>query len=290
MRQLIFRPLFCLAFALFFLSPGMAADMELEVIDLQHRPADEVVPLVKPFVVKGGSVAGKDYKLILRSTPENIDQIKDMLGQIDTALRQLTVYVSTDAEAIKAAQGIAVQGRVGNGDIELRAGQPEDDQSIIINRGEQVEGGASGGSRVYSTRSRTREPAAQTIRVQEGQWATIHTGQAIPITEERTNPDGTVTRTIRYQSVTSGIQIRPQLNGEQVQLFIRPQRASVSPSGGGQINLSGMQTTITTRLGEWVELGGNIEKLKSRESGITYSTRREEEQRQRVFVKIELSP
>ncbi|MDY6980777.1 MAG: hypothetical protein SV201_12915, partial [Pseudomonadota bacterium] len=241
MRQLIFRPLLYIAFALMALSPVLAADMELEVIDLRHRPADEIVPLVKPFVVDGGSVTGKDYRLIIRSTGKNIDEIKTLLTDLDTALRELIVYVSTDAEAIRAEQSIAVQGRIGNDSGEVRGGTSGDEQTIVIDSGQQVEGGASGGSRVYSTRSRSREPAAQTIRVQEGQWATIRTGQAVPITEQTTNPDGTITRSIRYQNVTSGFQIRPQLNGEQVQLYIRPQRASVSESGGGQINLSGME-------------------------------------------------
>lgn len=290
MRQLIFRPLLYIAFALMALSPVLAADMELEVIDLRHRPADEIVPLVKPFVVDGGSVTGKDYRLIIRSTGKNIDEIKTLLTDLDTALRELTVYVSTDAEAIRAEQSIAVQGRIGNDSGEVRGGTSGDEQTIVIDSGQQVEGGASGGSRVYSTRSRSREPAAQTIRVQEGQWATIRTGQAVPITEQTTNPDGTITRSIRYQNVTSGFQIRPQLNGEQVQLYIRPRRASVSESGGGQINLSGMETTIRTLLGEWVELGGSLETLRSRQSGITHSTRREEEQRHRVFVKIEAQP
>ncbi|MDZ7804490.1 hypothetical protein [Thiohalophilus sp.] len=270
--------------------PAFSDSMELEVIDLRHRPADEVVPLVKPFVVDGGSVTGKDYRLIIRSTGKNIDEIKSLLSELDTALRQLTVYVSTDTEAVRAEQAIAVQGRIGNDSVEVRGGTPGDEQSIVIDSGQQVEGGASGGGQVYSTRSRSREPAAQTIRVQEGQWATIRTGQAVPITEQTTNPDGTVTRSTRYQNVTRGFQIRPQLNGEQVQLYIRPQRASVSESGGGRINLSAMETTIRTRLGEWVELGGSLETLRSRQSGITRSTRREEEQRQRVFVKIEVQP
>lgn len=270
--------------------PALSASMELEVIDLRHRPADEVIPLVKPFVIDGGSVTGKDYRLIIRSTGKNIDEIKSLLTELDTALRELTVYVSTDVEAIRAEQVIAVQGRIGNDSTEMRDGTSGDEQRIVIDSGQQVEGGASSGGPVYSTRSRSREPAAQTIRVQEGQWATIRTGQAVPITEQTTNPDGTVTRTTRYQNVTSGFQIRPQLNGKQVQLYIRPQRASVSESGGGRINISGMETTIRTRLGEWVELGGSLETLRSRQNSITRSTRREEEQRQRVFVKIELQP
>jgi len=270
--------------------PVFSDSMELEVIELRHRPAVEVVPMIEPFVVKGGSVIGKDYKLIIRSTPNNLDEIKNLIGQLDAALRELIVYVSTDYEAVKAEQAIAVQGRIGNDPVKVRAGSPADDQTVIIDSEQEVEGRASGGTRLYSSRSSSQSPAAQTIRVQEGQWATIRTGQAFPVTEQVTNPDGTVTRTTRYHDVTSGFQIRPQLNGEQVQLFIRPQRASLGGSTGGQINVSGLETTISTRLGEWVELGGSSEAVRSRQHGITSSTRHEAEQRQQVFVKIELQP
>lgn len=275
-----------------FVSPAVFSDtMELEVIDLRHRSAEEVVPIVKPFVINGGSVTGRDYKLIIRSTPQNLEEIRQLLGKVDTALRELTVYVSTDYEAIKAEQSIAARGRIGNDSIGMRGEAPhQDKESIVIEGGRQIEGGARGGVGISGTRSRSTAPSAQTIRVQEGQWATIHTGQTRPIREQITNPDGTVTHTTRYQNVTSGFQIRPQLNGEQVQLFIRPQRASVSNSGKGQINVGGLETTVSTRLGEWVDLGGTVESRQSRQRGITHSTRHDSEQRQRVFVKIELQP
>lgn len=290
MRKLIFRALLYISFALIALSPVVAADMELEVIDLRHRPATELVPMMRPFVSQGGSITGKDYKLIIRSTPQNIDQIKDLLGQLDTALRELTVYVSNDVEAIRAEQEIAVHGRIATGSVEARVGRGGKQQDIIIGSGREVEGGASGGGRLSSTYSRNREPAFQTIRVQEGQWATIQTGQAFPVSEQTSNPDGTVTRTIRYHNVSSGFQVRPQLNGEQVVLFIRPGRASFNQSRRGQINTSGLETTVSTRLGQWVELGGIVQRQQSLERGITYSRNSDSEQRQQVFVKIELLP
>lgn len=210
---------------------------------------------------------------------------------MDTALRELTVYVSTDYEAIEAEQSIAARGRIGNDAIGVRSEVPhQGEETIVIEGGRQIEGGARGGVGMSSTRTRSEEPSAQTIRVQEGQWATIRTGQAMPIREQITNPDGTVTHTTRYQNVTSGFQIRPQLNGEQVQLFIRPQRASVNNAGEGRINVSGLETTVNTRLGEWVELGGTVESRQSRQRGLTHSTRRESEQHHRIFVKIEHQP
>lgn len=265
-----------------------ADQQEIEVIDLLHRPAEEIMPLVSPFVTKGGSITGTDFKLIIKSTPENIEQIKKLLSKLDTALRQLVISISTDYAAIKSQQTAGVSGRVGNDRGNVTASTPRSGNKVIVmESGKKIQGGAS--VRDYSTRSSSQEPpAAQKIRVQEGQWAIIRTGKSIPVRQRVTNPDGTVTQTITYRNVTSGFKVRPQVSGKQVTLHVRPEQASLSESGGGQIDVSGLETTIQTRFGEWVELGGSLESLQSQESGITYSTQHREQQRQRIFVKVEL--
>ncbi len=265
-----------------------ADQQEIEVIDLLHRPAEEVMPLVSPFVTKGGSITGTDFKLIIKSTPENIEQIKKLLNKLDTALRQLVIFISTDYSAVKSQQMAGISGRVGNDRANIATGTPRSGNKVIVmESGKKIQGGAS--AKEYSTRSSSQEPpAAQKIRVQEGQWAVIRSGKSIPLRQRVTNPDGTVTQTISYRNVTSGFKVRPQVSGKQVTLHVRPERASLSEFGGGQIDISSLETTIQTRLGEWVELGGSLESLQSQESGINYSTRHHEQQRQRIFVKVEL--
>ncbi len=265
----------------------LADQQEIEVIDLLHRPAEEIMPLISPFVTKGGSITGTDFKLIIKSTPENIEEIKKLLNKLDTALRQLVISISTDYTAIKSQQTAGVSGRVGNDRGNVTAGAPRSGNKVIVmESGKKLQGGAS--ARDYSTRSSSQEPAAQKIRVQEGQWAIIRTGKSIPIHQRVTNPDGTVTQTITYRNVTSGFKVRPQVSGKQVTLYVRPERASLSESGGGQIDVSGLETTVQAQLGQWVELGGSLESLQSQESGINYSTRHHEQQHQRIFVKVEL--
>lgn len=268
-------------------STALASQMQLEVIELRHRPAQELVPILKPFVTKGGSITGTDYKLIVRSTPQNIDEIRKLLGDLDSALRQMKIYVSTDYEAISAEREIAIEGR-----FEKHTSDKDNsnrDTSIVIDSGRQVEGGASS-VKLHSSQSISREPSAQTIRVTEGQWANIQTGQAVPVTEQTTNPDGTITRTIRYHTVSSGFQVRPQLNGDVVLLFIRPQRASINRSGDGQYDVSGLETTVQTKLGEWVELGGTMQQMQNSARGIASSGQASGQQYQQLFVKIELEP
>jgi type II secretory pathway component GspD/PulD (secretin) len=278
---------FLIIISLFGASTALASQMELEVIELRHRPAQELVPILKPFVTKGGSITGTDYKLIVRSTPQNIDELRKLLNDLDTALRQMKIYVSTDYEAISAEREIAVQGRIASDPIDIKS--DENGKSIVIDSGREVEGGASS-VKLHSSRSISREPSAQTIRVTEGQWANIQTGQAVPVTEQTTNPDGTITRTIRYHTVSSGFQVRPQISGDQVLLFIRPQRASINRSGDGQYDVSGLQTTVKAKLGEWVELGGTMQQMQSRSTGIASSGQASGQQYQQVFVKIELEP
>lgn len=288
-KRFLFMPL--LLAGLLCSPPLIAAAMELDVIDLRHRTAEEVVPMVKPFVAKGGTVSGTGYKLIVRTTPRNHEEIRQLLDKLDTAPRELIVYVSTDYQAVEAEQSITARGRLGNGSVDVRAGAPDPDKKrVVIEGGRETGSSVRGGVDLSRSRTRSKAPSAQTIRVQEGQWATIHTGQARPIREQTTNPDGTVTRTTRYHTVRRGVQIRPRLNGEQVQLFIRPQRAAVNDTRDGRIDISGLATTVTTRLGEWVELGGTHESRQSRQRGITNSRRSDSERRQRVFVKIELQP
>lgn len=276
----------CVALALL-LSTAMvrADDYEIEVIDLLNRPAAEILPLVTPFVAQGGSITGTDFKLIIKSTPENIEQIKQLLDELDTALRQLVVYVSTDRAGVEAQRRASLSGQAGNDRVTVTT--PETDNNgnaIVLRSGEQTR--VTG--RVYSTDTRSEGPAAQMIRVQEGQWAIIHAGKSIPIAERTTNPDGTVTQTVRYRNVTSGFQVRPQLRGDQVAIDIRPERATVSSSGGGEINIAGLTTTITAQLGEWVELGATLDRLETHGRGTVYSTNRLSEQTSQIFIKIDL--
>jgi type II secretory pathway component GspD/PulD (secretin) len=265
----------------------LADSMEIEVIDLQHRPAQEVVPLVSPFVVKGGSITGTDFRLIVKSTPENIDQIRKLVSEVDTALRQLVLYISTDAAAVRAQQQAGVSGRVGNEHVQIKAGKAgENNKTIVVESGKSVHGGAS--AEFSSSSAGQQEPAAQKIRVQEGQWAVIRTGKAIPIAQRTTNPDGTVTQTITYRNVTTGFKVKPQVNGQLVNLHVMPEQASVNESGTGAINVSGLETTVHTRLDQWVELGGSVEGSQQQQRGITYSSSSQAEQQQRVFVKVVL--
>jgi len=64
-------------------STGATADYPLEIIELKGRHADEIIPIIKPFVSPDGSIAGINNQLIIRTSRENMQEIRSLLQRID---------------------------------------------------------------------------------------------------------------------------------------------------------------------------------------------------------------
>lgn len=271
---------------LFLHAMPVSADMQIQTIQLQGRAAEEIIPILQPMLAPGGSLSGTGYKLIVRSTPENIGQLRALLAEIDSPPEQLLIFVSDDVSVLDASRQHA--GRItinkdgntvsiGNASQVAAAGEAR-----LEKEGVKIEGQAS---QRYQTR---REPVMQQVRVTEGLWASIQFGQAIPYASRSLNPDGTVTETVTFQPVTSGFQVLPRIQGDTVTLSIRPQRQSAGGQAGGAYDTSAVDTTVRVQLGEWVELGGSKQTTTSY-SGVPGSAARQSHsgEQQRIFVKIE---
>lgn len=270
---------------LFLHAMPVSADMQIQTIQLQGRTAEEIIPILQPMLAPGGSLSGTGYKLIVRSTPENIGQLRALLAEIDSPPEQLLIFVSDDVSVLDASRQHA--GRItinkdgntvsiGNASQVAAAGEAR-----LEKEGVKIEGQAS---QRYQTR---REPVMQQVRVTEGLWASIQFGQAIPYASRSLNPDGTVTETVTFQPVTSGFQVLPRIQGDTVTLSIRPQRQSAGGQTGGAYDTSAVDTTVRVQLGEWVELGGSNQTTTSY-SGVPGSARQSHSgEQQRIFVKIE---
>lgn len=241
-------------------------ELNVKIIQLQNRPADEVIKLIKPFVHPKGAVTGTGFKLIVKTTDANLKEIEGILATIDVALRRLLVTVKLEDSASGKESGASVSGR-----IEIS------DKSHI-------------NAKIYETENRRNTPSTQQIQVLEGQWATINTGVSIPVANRQSNADGTVTETISYKKVTSGFQVQPQINGDRVTIHIRPNQAALSSQGGGALQIQNIDTTVSGKLAEWIDLGGIMQTSEQSGSGILYRTRKRQEMRDRVYVKVEVAP
>lgn len=244
----------------------LASPLHIHVIALKHRSAEAVIPIIKPFIVPGGAISGTGYTLIVRTTDKNFTVLQRLLGEIDTAPRQLMITVRQSSDAYRQSQGARLNGQIrsDNGRLSVR-----------------------GQGQVYRTESRDSSPGEQRLQVQEGQWATIHVGQSVPIVSRQILPNGSISDSVQYRAVTSGFDVLARVHGDIVTLSIRPSKATLSPQGGGIINEQQAQTTVSGRLGEWIALGGISAARSHSGSGTIYQTESHNTQIGTISVRVE---
>lgn len=245
-----------------------AADTQLQVFDLRHRPATQVAPIVQPLLQQDEVVQAHGFQLILRARPETVAQVRSLLEHLDRAPKRLLISVRQTNAAQTAQQGADAAVRATPGDSEARV-------------------------RVYGTDAREQGAAQQQIQVLEGNPAFIEFGQSVPVGERTLviDPSGAAVHdSVRFRDVTSGFYVLPQLTAQRVRLKISPHRDTLSGAGGGTINVQRAETVVEGPIGQWIELGGTVEQSRADGSGVVYRTQDRSEQRGRIAVKVEILP
>ena len=263
---------------------------ELEIIALKHRSAEEVLPIIRPLLDKEDVASGMNYQLILRTSPHNLAQIRKLLESIDVAPRSLKITVMQNVDSETVARLTEVSGNVGLS-REARVSVPGNGNSSGLNV-ELGQGRDRLKAHVISTRSLEDDRKTQQLQVLEGSRALVHSGQSVAVPQRQVIQNQWGTRVIdsmQYQEVGSGFYVLPRVNGNRVTLEISAQNDSLAPGSGDQPTMRIQQTssTVSGRLGEWLEVGG-IGQQKDND-GSTISTRdtsRMREQRS-VLIKVE---
>lgn len=264
-----------------------ADSTRLEVIQLKHRPAREVIPLIKPFVGPGGAVAGTGFKLIIRATPEYLRQVKTILAEIDTGLNNLIIQVRQGQQRNNVREATEISGNIKSGDVEISV--PGSGGGGVT-----VSGGSSGSTgkiKLRRTHDRSDSQANQRIRVLEGQPAYIQVGSSVPLARSTvtTGPEGTIVqRSVEYKDVTSGFDVIARVNNDIVTLEISPHHETLSRRGGGVINVRRAHTIVSGKIGEWIDIGGSSTQRNSNTSGYTYSTQSRRQRDSSIFLKVEI--
>lgn len=264
----------------------------LEVIPLHYRTAEEVIPVLQPLLARGGTLSGFKGQLIVRTTPENLDEIKRILASLDRAPRQLLITVRQDADASQQRSTAQVSGNVG--DDNVRVVVPPTSRERQGGRVVIREGDSRVRAHVLDSGSKAADRNTQTLRVMEGREAYIRVGQSVPLRGRqvtRTVAGGQVVEqvvdTTQYRDVTTGFYVRARVSGDRVTLDISPQRETLSSDVRGGVNVQRVVTTVSGRLGEWIELGGVGQDATGQQSvllGRSSSATRDE---RRVLLRVE---
>ena len=271
------------------LSVSHAETLKLEMISLQYRNSDEIIPILRPLVAEGGSLTGMNDQLIIKSTEENIAQIKDILVGIDKAARRLLITVRQDIDGSINTQEHGVSGRYSTGDVSISSNnRRRDDRGLVV--GIEDDDGNNLRYRNLNTRSNIDDKNTFQVQTLDGKAAYIQTGQQVPVASSNayvTRGGVVVQDTIDYHDVSSGFYVLPRVNGDRVTLSVSPQLSRVQPNQPATFEVQNAETTTVGRLGEWLQIGGVNQHFNSDNRENFSSTRQRGQEQRTILIKVE---
>jgi hypothetical protein len=254
------------------LAGAAAQQTVLEVITLKYRSADQVVPMLRPLLAPGGTISGLQNRIILRTTPDNLAELRKVLDVVDAAPRRLLISVRQDAAGLSSSDQAELSGSVGAGDVRVTvpgSRATKGGGEVEIRRGDDAVRARAG-----SDRSTSASSAVQTLQVLEGNEAWIQVGQSAPAGDY-------------YQEAGTGFGVRPRLSGDRVTLEISTRRDSLSARDPGNVDVQRVDTVVTGRLGEWMELGSIAQQASRSERGTLSRDTRSGSGSRSVYVKVD---
>ena len=239
----------------FLLAAGSAlAQGALEVIPLRHRTAEQVIPVLRPLLEPGGALSGQAYQLIVRTSPANLAQLREVLAAIDQPARRLMISVRFDSMQ---------DGVRSRADADVR----------ISNQGARAD------VRLQDSRAAQDERVDQRLQVLEGNRAFISAGESRPLRQP-----GVMQETV-IQEAATGFEVAPRVSGGNVTLDVYTQQEAFAQRGA----IRGQQasSTVSGRLGEWIELGGASSSAMNSATGTLSSRESARGSDRRVWLKVE---
>ena len=274
---------------IFMLTANVAADnRELEIIKLKHRLPNDVLPVIQPLVEPDGTVTSSNNQLIIKSSPENIAEIRQVLERIDNAPRQLMITVkhSQKVNQQQSAQGIS--GRYDDGDVTVQTDgslKREDLLARIEDKKAELN---------YEQHHRTSQnDDSNTYRIQatEGYPAHIQAGVSLPYPTRNVYvaPGNVIVQDgHQYQDATSGFYVLPRLQGNTVTLEIAPRMVQVQHAHGPPVKkLQDVKTVISGQLGEWLPIGGVNQSSNRTDRGTLNRHNTQSRDSSRILIRVE---
>ena len=272
------RPVLALAALL---SAIVAQAQEMQVIELRHRLATDVIPIVQPLLEPGGVITGMDGMLFVRTSPANLAQIRQAVDVLDRKPRQLLVTVGQGTVTSADSSSVRGSATIGGGDVQ-----------VGVNRPPGAEPGAS--ARVDSRSQRADLANVSSVRALEGMETFIAIGQSVPVTTTQVTRGwgGTVTQqSTEFRSASTGFYATVRVSEERVTIEISPQQQRLRSSPRGPVvETAGAVTTVSGRLGEWLALGAVQESSASGTGGLLAWGRQSGSSQYSAWIKVDEVP
>ena len=260
-----------LAVALSICLPLQAAT---EVIQLNNRMAEDVLPVAESVLGGQGRVTAYGNQLIVNAPDSLIRELRQVVDQLDVAPKRLLISVDTQDSASSTTGGYRVDGSVRAGDVEFETGRGE------IGGRDQV--------RIIRRSTNSRDGGIQQIQASEGYPALIQVGQSVPLTTQGTDGYGQIYQQTQYRDVLRGFYATATVHGDRVQISISSSRDRLAQGRSGVVEVQNADTRVSGRVGEWITVGGIDESESSDQRGTLrrYSTQGSQNLSMRLKVDV----
>lgn len=226
------------------MTSAATAAPQFKIITLQHRFAEELLPVLQPLAGRNGTVNAFSNQLIVNAEPDALASIESAVRMLDVERRNWHITVSNNAASNRDSSRMGVSGEIGH---DVSVGVP--DSQGRMRRGINIE--------LEENQRQRSESGSMDLRTLDGEAAFIRVGQEIPYTTywvELCRRYAKVSQNTQWRDVSVGFAVRPRQIGEKIDLEITPRLSA--PGQNGVIDFTEMATHIQARPGEWVNLGG----------------------------------
>ena len=245
-----------------------------EVIQLNNRMAEDVIPVAESVLGNQGRITAYGNQLIVNAPDSMISELRRVIDQLDVAPKRLLISVDTQDSASSSAGGYQVDGSVRSGDVEFETG-----------RGET---GGRDRVRIIRRSTNSRDGGIQQVQASEGYPALIQVGQSVPLTTQGTDGYGQIYQQTQYRDVLRGFYATATIHGDRVQISISSTRDRLAQGRSGVVEMQNADTRVSGRVGEWITIGGIDESADSEQRGTLrrYSTQGSQNLSMRLKVDV----
>ncbi len=218
------------------------AATEFKILTLQHRFAEEILPAILPLVGNQGSASAIKNNLIIRTSPENMAEIEQVINALDTEPQNLIITISRSQNQGSEISNNEVSGRIHMGNVVARTG----------NNRQITRNGAT--LNIKKQKHINNFSGNQFVQVVNGGTAFISVGQFIPYTQEwinLTHRYANAQGTTDFFTFDSGFAIHPRIIGNQVELEVTPRFSQLSQNR--MIDFETLTTVMRTERGKWMD-------------------------------------
>lgn len=252
-----------LAPGLLWLGSAQAAE-QLLTFTPQHRPAQDLLPVLQPLLGDHSSASSFGGKLIVRVPDDRVAQVRQLIAQLDTPADPLMIQVRVDRESYRSQQRYQGSGRYDKGSVQ--------GSLVIRHSGTSNDGNIS-----------------QRVQTLDGHPALIQVGQSIPtylVRQGQYGSDDTKSLSVQYRNISSGFYVVPHLFGRDgVTLDIYQQ--DQHPTGQyGRFEQQQAASQVSGRLNEWIALGDIGTRASNSNQGIGMSATNQRRDERHISVRV----